>query len=238
MASDTEILYRRIGRLIEEMPNLTQTPLSADVHLWLGRAYALVKEVNNGLDPISFSMAAANVGTSIRAATEIKTIIYRAFALTELEAPAGVSGAFIPVGDSFDAYSALSKVLQTATKDVLIIDPYMDESVLVEFGSAVPENTCIRLIADEFYFKDSLRPAAEKWVQQYRETRPLLVRLAPRKTLHDRAILIDQTSAWTLTQSFKDFAKRSPAEIVRADDTAALKIDAYEKIWASAQVII
>jgi len=57
------------------------------------------------------------------------------------------------------------------------------------------------------------------------------------KTLHDRAIFVDKAKAWTLTQSLKDFAKRSPAEIVRADDTAALKIAAYEAIWATSKVI-
>jgi hypothetical protein len=67
---------------------------------------------------------------------------------------------------------------------------------------------------------------------------PPQARLAPPKTLHDRAIFIDQTIAWTLTQSLKDFAKRSPAEIVRADDTAALKIAAYEEIWLRAQIIV
>jgi hypothetical protein len=62
--------------------------------------------------------------------------------------------------------------------------------------------------------------------------------LAPAKALHDRAIFIDKTTAWTLTQSLKDFAKRSPAEIVRADDVAALKIDAYENIWAKAKIVV
>jgi hypothetical protein len=36
----------------------------------------------------------------------------------------------------------------------------------------------------------------------------------------------------------KDFAKRAPAEIVRADSIAALKVDAYEHIWASAKSIV
>ena len=73
---------------------------------------------------------------------------------------------------------------------------------------------------------------------QYGAARPLQVRLAPPKALHDRAIFTDQTTAWTLTQSLKDFAKRSPAEIVRADDIAALKIAAYEAIWANAQIVV
>jgi hypothetical protein len=240
MATDPEILYRQLGRLIEAMPDLTQFPVSNDVHLWVGRAYALVQEVGNLADPAIFTVTANNLGTTgrIQAAKEIKNIVYRAFAVAEMKAPAGASGAFIPVGDSFDAFAALSKVLQTATKDVLIIDPFMDETALTEFGSAVPETVRLRLMADQASCKPTLQPAANKWIQQYGGTRPLLVRLAPPKSLHDRAIFIDQTTAWTLTQSLKDFAKRSPAEIVRADDTAALKITAYEGIWDSAQIIV
>lgn len=240
MVTDPEILYRQLGRLIETMPDLLEVHVSNEVHLWLARAYALVKEVGNLADPVLFSVAINNLGTTARAqaAREVKNIVFRAFAVAEMGAPAGASGAFIPVGASFDAFAALSKVLQTATKDVLIIDPYMDETALTEFGGAVPENVCLRLMADEASCKSTLQPAANKWVQQYGITRPLLVRLAPQKTLHDRAIFIDQTTAWTLTQSLKDFAKRAPAEIVRADDTAALKIAAYAEVWASAQVII
>jgi hypothetical protein len=51
-------------------------------------------------------------------------------------------------------------------------------------------------------------------------------------------IIVDATVAYTLTQSLKDFAKRAPAEIVRADDTASLKIAAYEDIWSSAEVVV
>jgi hypothetical protein len=77
------------------------------------------------------------------------------------------------------------------------------------------------------------RPAKQQFQFQ-----PLEVRFAPARTLHDRAFLVDGERAWTVTQSLKDLAKRSPAEIVRADDTAALKIAAYEQIWSSAKVVV
>ena len=125
MAADPETLYRQLGRLIEMMPDLTEAPVSKETHLWLARAYALVKAVNVGVDPEMFPITVGNLGTTqrINAAHQLTAMIYRAFATAEMKAPAGASGAFIPVGDSFDAFSALSKVLQTATKDVLIIDP-------------------------------------------------------------------------------------------------------------------
>ena len=174
----------------------------------------------------------------IKAAHEITAIVYRAFAIAETKAPAGASGAFIPIGNSFDVFTALSKLFQTATKEVLIVDPYMDEAALTEFGIAVPEGVTLKLLSDQADHKPTLIPAATKWIGQYGTTRPLAVRLAPPKTLHDRAIFIDQKTAWTLTQSLKDFAKRSPAEIIRADDTAILKIPAYETLWQSATVAV
>jgi hypothetical protein len=36
----------------------------------------------------------------------------------------------------------------------------------------------------------------------------------------------------------KDFAKRAAAEIVRADSIAALKLQAYEEIWAAATTLV
>lgn len=239
MVTDPETLYRQLGRLIETMPDLTVSPLSNEVHLWLGRAYAILKEVDNSA-AIRFSVKAESLGTFLgaQADKDIKNIVFQCFAIAERKAPVSASGSFIPVGNSFDAFAALSKILQKATKDVLIIDPYMDDTTLTEFGTAVPENVNIRLMTDQASYKSNLLPAANKWVQQYGIVRPLLVRLAPQKTLHDRAIFIDQTAAWTLTQSLKDFAKRSPAEIIRANDTAALKITAYENVWNSAQIVI
>ncbi len=53
-----------------------------------------------------------------------------------------------------------------------------------------------------------LEPAARRWIQQYGAARPLKVRLAPKKALHDRSIFVDGTVVWTLTQSFNAFANR------------------------------
>ena len=236
MATDPATLYRQLGRLIETMPTLTDYPIPAEVHEWTGRAFALVKMVDNGVDALSLTMAVSRLSTanSEMGANEIKAIVYRALALAEAKAPASARGSFIPAGNRFDAFAAVSKVLNTATKDVLIVDPYMDETALTEFGISVAENINLRLLTDAATVKATLVPAAGKWVQQYGARRPLSVRFATPKALHDRAIFVDQKAAWTLTQSLKDFAARAPGEILRADDTADLKIAAYEGVWNSA----
>jgi hypothetical protein len=241
MKLDPESLYRQLGRIIETMPDLSQAgPLPLNALQWLGRAHALVAESESPFDAIDWRSAVQTLDGPWRSSSvqTMMQVLYRVMAVAELKAPASARGSFIPVGASFDAFAALSKVIQTGTKDVLIVDPYMDYTALTEFGSAVSANVTLRLLADEATYKTTLGPAAERWSAQYGATRPLGVRLAAPKALHDRAIFIDQTTAWTLTQSLKDFAKRSPAEIVRADDVAALKIASYEAIWASSRIVV
>lgn len=243
MAPDYAALYQQIGRLLEAPPDLStyQACARPQALQWLGRAHALVKVTNvgAGFDAIAFTTSMDQMRSAAwpSAVTSIFQILYRALGHCELQLPSGATGSFVPVGNSFDAFAALSKVFCAAMADVLIVDPYMDHAALVDFGTAVPEGVPLRLMADSNDYKATLRPAAEKWVAQYGSRRPLEVRLAPPKNLHDRAIFIDRREAWTLTQSLKDFAKRAPAEIVRADAIAALKINAYESIWATATVL-
>ena len=207
---------------------------------WFGRGHALVKAVNVGIDHISFSIAVDRMLTKTWSSgvQQVFQILYRALSHCELHLPAGSAGSFVPVGNSFDAFAALSKIFSTATTDIMIVDPYMDKAALVEFGLAVPEVVPLRLLADANDHKATLLPAAQKWITQYGTRRPLSVRLAPTRSLHDRAIFINRNEAWTITQSLKDFAKRAPAEIVRVDSIAALKLDAYETIWTAASVLV
>lgn len=241
MDSNPESLYRQLGRLLETMPEFSPTGFfTPDQHRWLGLADALVMQGGELSDRSDWRASNTQLQTAKRmwALDAMRNVLYRVMASAELKSPASAQGAFIPVGNSFDAFAALARLLKTATQDVLIVDPYMDDAALTDFGGIVSDGVSVRILADQANYKPSLKPAALRWVQQYGVGRPLQVRLSQPKALHDRAIFIDNTQAWTLTQSLKDFAKRSPAEIVRADDTAALKIGAYQVIWDSSSVIV
>jgi hypothetical protein len=206
---------------------------------WVGRAQALVDRANIGTSAFEFNAAVgkfpyANWAVGVQG---VFTILHRVMAAAELQTPADVAGTFIPVGNQFDAFAAISKLLKPATKDVFIVDPYLDESVLTDFGAAVPEGVPLRLLTDAAGMRPGLIPAATAWAKQYAGGRPLSVRVSAARTLHDRAIFIDGITAWTITQSLKDFAKRAPAEVVRVDEIAILKIPAYEAIWNVSQAI-
>lgn len=241
MNRDYATLYQKIGRLLEAPPDLStdQACVRPEALQWLGKGHALVQAVGLSFDAIQFSTAVDHMRTAAwaTAVSQAFQILYRALGHCEIHLPVGSAGSFVPVGNSFDAYAAISKIFASATIDVMIVDPYMDQTVLIDFALAVPEGVPLRLLADGNDHKATLQPAAQRWIDQHSTLRPLSVRLAPARSLHDRAIFIDHRDAWTLTQSIKDFAKRSPAEIIRVDSIASLKVDAYEVIWATALVI-
>lgn len=239
---DPESLYVQLGRLIQTAPNLSAAlPFPAATQQWLGRASALVEEVGDRADIVLMKTMVGSLGnrtTQFQAAHEIVAIVHRALAKAEMRAPIAAKGAFIPAGNAFDALAAISRTLSGAKRDVLLVDPYMDERALTDFARLMPEDVALRLLADEQSHKPSLRPAVERWKKQHGQKRPLVARLSAPRTLHDRLIIVDGSDVWILTQSLKDFAARSPASIVRADgDAATLKVAAYQTIWDTAASI-
>lgn len=235
MPLDPQSLYVQLGRLIETMPPLT-APLTAEDHQWLGRASALIADTGNVLDMVELTTAIDFLETINHSMSvhKVKAVLYRALSKAELAAPVAARGAFIPVGADFDAFAAIGKVLAEARSDVLIIDPYLDETVLRDFVGSAPDGVRVRLLSDRHSYKSTLEPAARRWAGQYGANRPVEVRLTAPRLLHDRLIIIDGSKVWSLTQSFRDIAARSPASIVRVDDTASLKITAYEQMWQAA----
>jgi hypothetical protein len=240
MPLDPESLYRQLGQLVADTPDSLAGPgpITPDMLRWLGRASALVAESGEATDRIGFNVAADGL-LLLREqnAHRIVTILHRALARAERNAPAAAQGAFIPVGAAFDVFQVIAKVLGGATNDILIIDPYMDAKVLTDFAPLAAERVTIRLLTDSFYTKEAtLQPPAARWAQQYGALRPLQVRLTHPRLLHDRLIIIDGAGVWSLTQSLKNFAGRSPASVLRVEgDTASLKVEAYGKMWTDAR---
>jgi hypothetical protein len=231
-----EELYFQLGSLVAEMPDLTHDPITPEVNRWLGRAAILVELAEPG-SVIALNLASQNLHGILREpnAQIITAIVHRALAWAEFLAPVSSQGAFIAAGHTFDAFVAVGKALGEAKTDVLMVDPYADEKALTDYAILAPEKVTIRLLASN-NCKSSLKPAADHWGRQFGETRPLAVRLVPPKTLHDRLILVDHKTAWVLGQSFKDLAARAHTSLVRMpSDAAALKLDAYEELWASAE---
>jgi hypothetical protein len=236
---DAETLYRQLGELLISVPDFYKPgPLSPDGHEWLARAYALVKAGDDFEDTNRMKWLTQNLDQLMErppALEEMLKIMRRTAAVAEVASPIAVRGSFIHAGNVFNAMTVLGKVFRSATEDVLVVDPYMDDKALSDFLRMVPEGVPIRLLSDQFHPKETLRPASERWQQQYASTRPLTVKLAAPRSLHDRLIIIDGSTVYVSTQSLNALAVRSPASIMRADpEMAQLKIEAYQLIWDNA----
>lgn len=240
MPISAQSLYVQLGRMAENMPDLSDPPGSAIVR-WLGRAQILIKELDSsqGIDFKNETDALLRADFDRHApAARVGLIFFRALTTAELRAPAASQGAFIPAGNVFDAQVEIGKLLADAKREVWIIDPYLDEKALTDFAILGPENIPVRLLADEATYKPSLPGASQRWVQQYRGARPLETRLSPPRKLHDRLLVIDTKDIWILTQSLNAFAARAPATIVRADqEMTILKLAAYQDIWNASRAI-
>ena len=238
LTTDPQALYIELGHLIASMPDLTANgELPVSTRQWLGRAYALVKETAFA-EALALDHHIKNLeNPQWRKATlgPIQNILYRALALAEVKAPATAQGAFIPAGNVLQAMSAIGKVLETARRDVLIVDPYMDVKTITDFAVLAPSGVALRLLADAKEHRSTLKPAVERWIAQYGDKRPVSARLSAARSLHDRLIAIDGAQVWVLTQSLNGIAVRSPATIVRVDaETAGLKVEAYTSLWEAA----
>lgn len=243
---DPELLYLQLRELVAQMPDFSKAggSMTAEKLGWLGKAAHLVVVANNGagMDPISFRTASDNLSGGVLHDTnahQVAVIVHRALATAESKAPAAVRGGFIPAGGTFDVFQITSQLFAQARSDILLVDPYMDSVIFTDFVPLIPEKVQVYLLCDSFYTKpEAVAPAAERWARQYGATRPLAIRMSDPRRLHDRLAMIDGRGVWSLTQSFKDFAKRAPGSIQKLDqDIAEWKLATYAQEWGQAKPI-
>lgn len=242
----TQALHHQLASLLTDVPDLlgfdAQYNLPVETIQWLSKATVLVKAAT-GISTYSMRMdnAVQNLVAAMNTkqqAREVILVMNQALASLELHLPASAQGAFVTTGASFDAYAAISKIVGEASKTVLIVDPYMDATAVIDVAGLVQASVTVQLLSDAATVKPTLKPAADKWIQQYGQNRPLEARLAPARSLHDRLIIVDDRAAWVLTQSLKDFAQRSPATIQKVDaELATMKVKAFSEIWNVADVL-
>lgn len=242
--ADWEALYHQLGQVISDEPKIPSGDRrgSSEVLRWLGRVGALIERVNGVIDKVKFD----NMRTSLLMAPganpepqmrQIRGLLYAALAKTELNAPSAARGAFIPAGNAFDALTAVTGVLRECKGWALIVDPYLDSVALTDFLPMTPVGLPLRLLASGKQKGSGLPEAVERWKAQFAQNRPVELRLATPRLLHDRLIM-DEERVWSLSQSFNAIAQRSPAMVHRVSaDIAAAKREAFVDMWASATPI-
>ena len=103
-------------------------------------------------------------------------------------------------GEIFDAYTFISDIIRKAEKSIIIIDNYIDDSVLTLF-SKKRQNVKITI-----YTKDiskELQLDIAKFNAQYPTVEAIIL-----KDSHDRFLIIDETELYHLGASLKDLGKK------------------------------
>lgn len=227
--------------LVATIPALETCDLAApDVQRWIGRACALIDEFGTLSDKVGFNSSVRFLVSTLREKSghEMRALLNKTLARMEQEVGGQKGAALINAGDVFAGFVSITDTIRRATRVVWIVDPYMDDTILRDYGPVVPEKVLLRLMTAHKKQNAAIVPAVKKWQQSHGAQRPVDARLAPQRALHDRFIAIDGKEVWLLSQSLRDFAERSPATVVLFEEHLAQdKLDAYEAIWQQSQVI-
>ncbi len=103
-------------------------------------------------------------------------------------------------GQIFDAYKFVSDLFRSAKESIVIIDNYIDDSVLVHLTKR-RENVKVRIFTRRL--SESLALDVEKFNEQYP---PLEIKEI--ENVHDRFIIIDGKEIWHFGASLKDLGKK------------------------------
>jgi hypothetical protein len=100
----------------------------------------------------------------------------------------------------YDAYELMSKIIRSAKKEIILIDNYIDETVLTHLGKRT-EN-----VAAIIYTKSiskTLKLDLEKHNNQYPP-----IQLQELRDSHDRFLIIDRKELYHIGASLKDLGKK------------------------------
>ena len=102
-------------------------------------------------------------------------------------------------GQIFDAYALACKIIKSAKQTIILIDNYIDESVLIILGKK-SENVKVTLLTKEI--SKHLELDIEKFNRQYP---PIEAKIF---SSHDRFLIIDNKEIYHLGASLKDLGKK------------------------------
>ena len=103
-------------------------------------------------------------------------------------------------GQVFDAYKFVSDVIRTANKSIILIDNYIDDSVLTLFGK---RNSNVQVTIFTKEISRQLALDLEKYNSQYPP-----VEIKEFKQSHDRFLIIDDKEVYHIGASLKDLGKK------------------------------
>lgn len=215
-------------QLLRDMPE--KTTLHHDLPQnteWLGRAAALV----NLADPLRgvifrgeidrlYGLASMPADARQRIIVTVQQFAFE----NRMKAGGPLCVAFAP-GQVFDYFDEVRKILETATSEVFVVDPYMGAEFIARYLPHIKPGVQIRLLAQQKI--TAVQAAVEQFVLQYG------ARIELRKSidLHDRYVFVDRNTGYHSGATFKDGAMKSPTTLTQIVDSFPQVFKLYDDAW-------
>jgi hypothetical protein len=161
----------------------------------------------------------------------VMTTLYEAIASLEENLPHQKGAAFGP-GAVYDFFVALNEVVASATKEILIVDPFLDHTIFGSYLSNLKPGVSVRLLISKY--AESVKTAAISFRAQHGN----VIELRRSSGIHDRVVFLDQQQCWVLGASIKDAAVKKPTYLAPLPhDVVVEKVRVYETAWNSGVAI-
>lgn len=140
-----------------------------------------------------------------------------------------IKGAYKP-GEQYELYRDLSKIISVATREVMIVDAYLDKASFNLYVEKDNKVVSVRVLSNRV--SSNLEMAAKLCAAGH----ALELRASP--NVHDRAVFADDRG-WVLGQSLKDAAKAKPTYLVELAEPALTALrKAHYTVWSGARSIV
>lgn len=151
--------------------------------------------------------------------------------LSGVEDEAGIEReTFFVKGSDHDAYVHIRTILQSATTDLILIDPYMDGSIYQLLGTLASATMTVRILTSKCPTDFSLE--TKKFMKQHLG---FVVEVRATKDLHDRFIFIDRTRCFLLGASIKDAGNKGFTIVpLREPGIVQFILSHTHQVWTSA----
>jgi hypothetical protein len=137
---------------------------------------------------------------------------------------------FLSAGSDHDAFVEIRKVVQCAASEILIVDPYVDETMWPLLSNAAG-GANIKILTN--HMKGDFSVEARKFARQHGRN----VEIRGTSAYHDRFIIADSRRCWHLGGSIKDAGSKACllSELTSSQVVSAIITD-VSKAWAAAAV--
>ena len=229
MEKDRQLLAE-IEDLIRTTPRFTASQYQwLDDMSWPGRAAAAIRAWDSvervTADGCLSQLSTSTLDIALGGFSRLRMLLDEA--KDDLQRRVGVpSSIVVDKGMRFDYFDQIRNILESANREILVIDPYLDNNFVSRYLTQVNSDIVVRLLTSDSK-KLSLIPAVELLTEQT----GLQVEVRFNNDLHDRYLFVDRRECFQSGASFKDGAVNAMTTVTQIRDVFNDVFQAYEKIW-------